>query len=196
MRTVQIQADGRFATRIAALLQAEITVRGHRGRSVDALLLLDGFDPRLIRENLDNFGLMPVVLAFPTVRGFFVSAALGRAICFDCFERRWMANLSAWEHSASQEVMLRTLFRFQPALRPSTFSDTAVELAAALCREQVDADPNDRRSLYADLTTGQISWGETWGVHGCEACYPEGRGFKRHLVGFATLSSQWGNHET
>lgn len=135
------------------------------------------------RHQLDG----PLIVAFKSVRGIFVSCPLSLdGPCLDCLRGRWLANVSAWEHPASLEVFIQSLaahfgdpFAFElPATVPLLTTElimTAIGGAAGICR-------------HFDLEKGRLVEGRLWPVHGCMHGEHGSRpiGF-RHLHGLPTL---------
>lgn len=178
------------AAALAAARDQELDLEGLAAENRTLLIVTDAPAFRQARALHGREGSLATVLCFTTSRGLFVSSRLGPGTgCLDCFEKRWMANLAAWEHAPEQERALQALERHSPDIRSFPVAATTAALAANLAARSIVADGG--RCHYVDLLTGLIEEGQLLSVHNC----PCGRSTRagaspRHLDGLATLAAQ------
>lgn len=185
---MKLVASGRFGSRVKAKLAEEL--RCDHGEASGLIHLADAFDPVAVRAATTSAEADRALLCFQTVRGLFVSSWIGRGgVCFSCFERRWFANLSSWEHPADQERILQSLGRYQPQLRDFPTPDSTVNIAVQLLAAKARVAEAGAWCHHVDLVTCGITAGRPLPVHGCRGCWPD-RAATRHTHGLAELAER------
>jgi hypothetical protein len=133
-----------------------------------------------------------LLLCFLTRRGLFVSPWLSPSgPCFICFERRWLANLALWEHSAQQERELQALESRSPGIRSFPVPATAAFLACERLLDRLDGS-RPETAHYADLVSCEVTAGLLLPVPFCPGCrqrpHPPGQ---RYLTGLSALAERF-----
>lgn len=189
---MRIVAVGDFAGRVRSLLHRRSPERfvardGSSDSQVPLIIVRDSFHAADIRAAGGDA--VRLLLCFLTRRGLFVSPWLSpTGPCFTCFERRWLANLGFWEHSAQEESELEALESHSPGIRSFPVPDTAAFLACELLLERLEGFGR-QTAHFVDLVSCEVMAAELLPVSFCPVCRRVPfQATERYLQGFSALA--------
>ncbi len=120
---------------------------------------------------------------FLTSRGIFSTSWLSnKAPCINCFLRRWMANLSFWEHSPEAEHNLQLIKDFDPSIRSFSVPNTLGNIASVVALVESIQAPFTNECIYIDAITASTSIGHLFPLENCNICTLGGLNCRRRYL--------------